>query len=190
MESCRNVTVVTLLAGLTAAEGAAELPGMGTGLFSQLGCVRTEVPGHTKGAVVWKAITWRSPNTPEGMTVGRASNKAQHSIPRPVNTLLGLAMVIQRAPSVQTYPPEEVGPGLCRAPEHNLASKGMGMVLGSAGGTQQLMQPALRVRLFLQQLLPPNQAVWKPGEGSCCTDGCHGSIGHGGATIPGLERGP
>jgi len=56
MESCRNVTVVTLLAGLTAAEGAAELPGMGTGLFSQLGCVRTEVPGHTKGAVLWKAL--------------------------------------------------------------------------------------------------------------------------------------
>jgi len=113
------------------------------------------------GAVVWKAITWRSPNTPEGMTVGRASNKAQHSIPRPVNTLLGLAMVIQRAPSVQTYPPEEVGPGLCRAPEHNLASKGMGMVLGSAGGTQQLMQPASH----------PAQPCWQPAHVPVCSHG-------------------
>lgn len=57
MLSSRKLTEVTLLAGLTAEDGAAAADsGSGTGLFSQLGWVRSEPPGHVNGAVLWKAL--------------------------------------------------------------------------------------------------------------------------------------
>jgi hypothetical protein len=45
-----------LLAGVTADGDGAAADGSGTGLFSQLGCVRMELPGHVKGAVLWNAL--------------------------------------------------------------------------------------------------------------------------------------
>jgi hypothetical protein len=55
--SSRRVTEVTLLAGLMA-DGAGAAPEVrsGTGLLAQSGCVRWALPGHTNGAVLWKAL--------------------------------------------------------------------------------------------------------------------------------------
>lgn len=66
MLSCSSVTVVTLLAGLMAKGVGAAAEGSGTGLLSQLGCVRIELPGHVKGAVLWNALRNEAPaHTPQ-----------------------------------------------------------------------------------------------------------------------------
>lgn len=55
--SSRSVTEVTLLAGLMAdGVGAAAEVMSGTGLLAQSGWVRWELPGHTNGAELWKAL--------------------------------------------------------------------------------------------------------------------------------------
>jgi hypothetical protein len=55
--SSRSVTEVMLLAGLMAeGAGAATEVRSGTGLLAQSGWVRWELPGHTNGAVLWKAL--------------------------------------------------------------------------------------------------------------------------------------
>jgi hypothetical protein len=49
-----------LLAGVIADGDGAAADGSGTGLFSQLGCVRITLPGHVKGAVLWNALRAQS----------------------------------------------------------------------------------------------------------------------------------
>lgn len=52
MLSNNKVTEVMLLAGVIAEGEGAMTDGSGTGLFPQFGCVRSELPGHVKGAVL------------------------------------------------------------------------------------------------------------------------------------------